>query len=42
MKKNDVYKPFENLHEAEKIKAANKKARLPKEIKLAIDEILSE
>lgn len=41
MKKNNAYKPFENLHEAEKIKAANKKARLPKEIKLAIDEILS-
>ena len=41
-KKNMLYKPFENLHEAEKIKAANKKARLPKEIKLAIDEILSE
>lgn len=40
-KKNIAYKPFENLFEIDEIKAANKKARLPKEIKLAIDEILS-
>ena len=41
-KKNIAYKPFENLFEIDEIKAANKKARLPKEVKLAIDEILSE
>ena len=40
-KKNIAYKPFENLFEIDEIKAANKKARLPKEVKLAIDEILS-
>ena len=42
MKKNDAYKPFENLYGVDEIRNANKKARLPKEIKLAIDEILSE
>ncbi len=41
-KKNIAYKPFENLFEIDEIKAVNKKARLPKEVKLAIDEILSE
>ena len=40
MKKNDAYKPFENLYGVDEIRNANKKARLPKEIKLAIDEIL--
>ena len=42
MKKNNAYKPFENLYGVDEIRSANKKARLPKEIKLAIDEILSE
>lgn len=42
MKKNNAYKPFENLYGVDEIRNANKKARLPKEIKLAIDEILSE
>lgn len=42
MKKNDAYKPFENLYGVDEIRNANKKARLPKEVKLAIDEILSE
>lgn len=41
MKKNNAYKPFENLYGVDEIRSANKKARLPKEIKLAIDEILS-
>lgn len=41
MKKNNAYKPFENLYGVDEIRNANKKARLPKEIKLAIDEILS-
>ena len=41
-KKNIAYKPFENLYGVDEIRNANKKARLPKEIKLAIDEILSE
>ena len=41
-KKNNAYKPFENLYGVDEIRSANKKARLPKEIKLAIDEILSE
>ena len=40
-KKNIAYKPFENLYGVDEIRNANKKARLPKEIKLAIDEILS-
>lgn len=40
-KKNIAYKPFENLYGIDEIRSANKKARLPKEIKLAIDEILS-
>ena len=39
-KKNNAYKPFENLYGVDEIRSANKKARLPKEIKLAIDEIL--
>ena len=42
MKKNNAYKPFENLYGVDEIRNANKKARLPKEVKLAIDEILSE
>ena len=41
MKKNNAYKPFENLYGVDEIRSANKKARLPKEIKLAINEILS-
>lgn len=41
MKKNNAYKPFENLYGVDEIRSANKKARLPKEVKLAIDEILS-
>ena len=40
-KKNNAYKPFENLYSVDEIRSANKKARLPKEIKLAINEILS-
>lgn len=40
-KKNNAYKPFGNLYGVDEIRSANKKARLPKEIKLAIDEILS-
>lgn len=40
-KKNKAYKPFENLFDIDEIRTANKKARLPKEIKLAIDEVLS-
>lgn len=42
IKKNNAYKPFENLFDIDEIRATNKKARLPKEIKRAIDEILSE
>lgn len=40
-KKRVVYQPFEGVHEYDKISKANNKAKLPKKVKNAINEILS-